>query len=132
MSRFGAHAYEGDRAFYVVQTDAWVERRLDGDTLTVDVVAHSAVLKRLGIEPAGFADRSRVDPYAVRLLRVVSAVDPALYARVPETTIVFAAPSGGPADKVVAALNAEADWPVIYAPPPAPRDVATEHPQGAG
>jgi hypothetical protein len=96
VSRLGLSAYEGDTAFHLARTDGWAERRLDGDTLTVDVV----------------------DGGAARLLRVTATVDPAEYARAAEVTVVWEAPSGTPAEQVIAALRDQADLPLVLAPGP--------------
>ncbi|GAA3926937.1 hypothetical protein GCM10023085_05340 [Actinomadura viridis] len=80
-ARLGSHGYEGDGCFTLVQTDGWAEHRLDGEVLTVDIVASPAVLEALGIGTAGFPERSAVDPDAVRLLRVSAQVVPADHER---------------------------------------------------
>jgi hypothetical protein len=96
VSRLGLSAYEGDTGFHLARTDGWAERRLDGDRLTVDVV----------------------DGEAARLLRVTATVDPAEYARAAEVTVVWEAPSGTPAEQVIAALRDQADLPLVLAPGP--------------
>ena len=98
----------------------------------VDVVAYPAVPEGLDVELAEFAERSWVDSRAFRLLRVVTRVDPVEAARAPEAKIVFAAAADSSVDQVVAAIHAETDWPVIYAPAPAPADIAPAHPDDVG
>ncbi|MFL6073347.1 MAG: hypothetical protein ACJ73S_08140 [Mycobacteriales bacterium] len=96
VARLGLSAYEGETAFHLAPADGWAERRLDGDTLTVDVIG------------AG----------AVRLLRVAGTVDPAEYARAGPATVVWEAPAGTPAEQVIAGLRDQADLPLILAPGP--------------
>jgi hypothetical protein len=91
-------AAEGDGALFVAPADGWVQRRLDGDTLTVE-------LYRGGTDPE-------------RLVRVETTVDPLDYAETGPSTLVFAAARGATSDEVVAAIQAEVDWPIVYAPRP--------------
>ncbi|MCU1640349.1 MAG: hypothetical protein JWN03_624 [Nocardia sp.] len=109
---------EAGQAVCVLQTDGWVERTLDGDQLTVDLVAYPRLFSHIPAEVAEFPDRSEVDPDAVRLLRAVVTVDPAAYELTSEATVVFEAPAGTSAAEVVATIQAREDWPVIYAPAP--------------
>jgi hypothetical protein len=109
-------AYEGDGAFHVLQSYGWVERHLDGDVLTVDVVTHPAVLKDLDL--SSFHGRSSVDAEAIRLVRTTVVVDPAEYARAPELTLVLSAPASASPDDIASILYNGEDWPHIYAPPP--------------
>lgn len=44
-ARLASYGYEGENCLYLVQTDGWAERRLDGELLTVDIVAHPALLR---------------------------------------------------------------------------------------
>ncbi|MHC3475201.1 hypothetical protein ACYF6T_41950 [Streptomyces sp. 7R007] len=113
-------AYEGEDCFLLVRTDGWAERRLRGDVLTVDVVVHPALLKRLEIDAAGFPERSSADPDAVRLLRVSTRVDPRQYEQAPAATVVLTAPAEATPEQIVAGLQARDDWPLIMAPPPRP------------
>ncbi|MGW7097337.1 hypothetical protein [Streptomyces sp. NPDC054874] len=55
-ARLGSYGYEGENCLYLVQTDGWAERRLDGELLTVDIVAHPALLRGLEV------DRERFTP----------------------------------------------------------------------
>jgi hypothetical protein len=74
----------------------------------VDVVVYPVVLEALGIDAAGFGDRSPVEPDAVRLLRVSTRVAGCLYKQALEATVVLKAP-----------VAATPEWPLILAPPPA-------------
>jgi hypothetical protein len=107
------HGYEGDGAFYLLPTDAWVERQLDGTTLTVRIVAPTDQLDELDIEDAGFAEP---EPGDTVLLERVTTVDPALYARTGPGTMVFASRRGTSPAEVVAAIHAADDWPLILGP----------------
>ena len=116
MSRVMSGAHEGDGAFYVLQTDAWMERALEGDTLVLDVVAYPVVLQ--GVDLAGVPERSRVDPDAIRVLRAATTVDPEVFARAQDVTVVVEVPPGTGIDDIVAGISDEAVTPVIFAPPP--------------
>ncbi|MER5277838.1 hypothetical protein ABT025_19045 [Streptomyces sp. NPDC002809] len=118
VAGLGTYGYEGDGCLCFVQTDGWAERRLDGELLTVDIVAYPAVLK--GIEAAAdrFPERSAADPEALRLLRVSAQVSPGTYARATDITAVLTAPAGTPAEQVVAQARSGEDRPLILAPQP--------------
>ncbi|WP_034092158.1 hypothetical protein [Streptacidiphilus albus] len=109
---------EVDGAVYILQTDAWVERALRGDRLTVDVMAYPRLLSYADAEAADFPERPLTDPDAVRLLRVVTTVDPVAYGQAGEETVVLDVPAGSSAAEVVAAIQSGEDWPTIYAPAP--------------
>ncbi|WP_406450112.1 hypothetical protein OG782_11990 [Streptomyces sp. NBC_00876] len=118
VAGLGRYGYEGDGCLYLVQTDGWAERRLDGETLTVDIVAHPAVLKGLETAADLFPGRSAADPEALRLLRVSAQVSPAAYARATEITAVLTAPAGTPAEQIVAQARSGGNWPLILASQP--------------
>lgn len=118
VARLGAYGYEGDGCLYFVQTDGWAERRLDGELLTVDIVAYPAVLEGLEADAELFPGRSSADPAALRLLRVSGRVSPGLYARAQDSTLVLTAPAGTPAGQVVAEARSGENWPLVLAPPP--------------
>ena len=103
--RLGDMGYEGEDAFYLVQTDGWAERQTADGTLTVDIVAYPVVLESLGIDPTAFPERSSVDPDAIRLLRTSTTASPADIAQAPVVTAVFTTTPGD-------------DWPLIIASPP--------------
>jgi hypothetical protein len=129
VARLADYGYEGDGALYLVRTDGWVERRLDGRTLVIDVVAYPALLEGADLAGAGFPERSQVDPQAVRLLRLTTVVDPVEYAHAPEATAVLSAPAGSTPDGILAAVRAGDAWPVIYGPPPDPGTAAPPDPE---
>jgi len=106
VAELGSRGYEGDDVRYLVQTDGWAERSRDGATLTVDVVAHAAVLESLEVDTSALPERSEVDPTAIRLLRVTGELN---VATLSDATAVYFTP----ADKIT-----EDDWPLILAPPP--------------
>ncbi|MER5983046.1 hypothetical protein [Streptomyces sp. NPDC001787] len=118
VARLGAYGYEGDGCLYFVRTDGWAERRLDGELLTVDIVAYPAVLKGLEAEADRFPERSAADPEALRLLRVSARVSPGTYARAADITAVLTAPAGTPAEEVVAEARSGGSRPLILAPRP--------------
>ncbi|MEV6478089.1 hypothetical protein [Streptomyces sp. NPDC051657] len=118
VARLGAYGYEGEDCLYLVRTDGWAERRLDGELLTVDIVAYPALLKGLEEDGERFPERSSADPAAVRLLRVEARVDPAAYARAAEVTLVLTAPAGSPAEEAVALVRSGEDRPLVVAPRP--------------
>ncbi|MFD7748868.1 hypothetical protein ACFV2V_22700 [Streptomyces sp. NPDC059698] len=116
-ARLATCGYEGDGCFYLVQTDGWAERRLDGDLLTVDIVAHPALLRGLEVDRAKFTARSSYAPHVLRLLRVEARVDPAAYARAPEETLLLTVPAGASAEEAVALVRSGEEWPLVLAPP---------------
>ncbi|WP_098008383.1 hypothetical protein [Streptomyces sp. sk226] len=116
-ARLAACGYEGDGCFYLVQTDGWAERRLDGDVLTVDIVAHPVLLRGLEVDRAKFTARSSYAPSVLRLLRVEARVDPAAYARASEETVLVTAPPGTPAEDAVALVRSGEEWPLVLTPP---------------
>ncbi|WP_327711146.1 hypothetical protein OG912_23605 [Streptomyces sp. NBC_00464] len=118
VARLGLFGYEGDGCLYFVQTDGWAERRLDGELLTVDIVAYPAVLKGLEAAADLFLERSAADPEALRLLRVSAQVSPGTYAQAADITAVLTAPAGMPAEQVLAEARSGGYWPLILAPQP--------------
>ncbi|MFB7272589.1 hypothetical protein [Streptomyces sp. NPDC056244] len=121
VAGLGAYCYEGDGAFYLVRTDGWAERSLDAGLLTVSIAVYPVPLRQVSVDPAGFPDRSAVDPQAVMVLSARTAADPALSARLAEPTAVFTA---GPDVSVDDLLTSEEEWPMVLAPPPAHTDPA--------
>ncbi|MEU3056941.1 hypothetical protein [Streptomyces griseus] len=117
-ARLASYGYEGDGCLYLVQTDGWAERRLEGDLLTVDIVAHPALLRGLEADRERFSAPSSADPAALRLLRVETRVDPAAYGRASGATLVLTAPAGTPAEEAVALVRSGEDWPLVLTPPP--------------
>ncbi|WLQ48322.1 hypothetical protein P8A21_12785 [Streptomyces poriferorum] len=118
VARLGLFGYEGDGCLYFVQTDGWAERRLDGELLTVDIVAYPAVLKGLEAAADLFPERAAADPEALRLLRVSAQVSPGTYAQAADITAVLTAPAGTPAEQVLAEARSGGHWPLILAPQP--------------
>jgi len=115
LAYLGSSAYEGDDAWYVLQTDAWVERRLDGDCLTLDVLAYPPCLDGFEGQMDPVVSQSSIDPDAIRLLRVVGQVDPDAYSQAaPETLVMM----GASATDALAALANGEDEPLVFAPPP--------------
>jgi len=115
LAYLGSSAHEGDAAWYVLQTDAWVERRLDGDCLTLDVLAYAPCLDGFEGQMDPVVSRSSIDPDAIRLLRVVGQVDPDAYSQAaPETLVMM----GTSAAEALAALANGDDEPLVFAPPP--------------
>ncbi|MEU0356600.1 hypothetical protein [Streptomyces cyaneofuscatus] len=112
------YGYEGDGCLYLVRTDGWAERRLEGRRLIVDIVAYPALLEGLDGGAERFPERSDADPAALRLLRVRASVDPDAYERASEVTLVLTAPAGTPAEEAVALVRSGEDWPLVVAPPP--------------
>lgn len=115
LAYLGSSAYESDDAWYVLQTDAWVERSLDGDCLTLDFVAYPPCLDGFEGQMDHFVSRSLIDPDAIRLLRVVAQVDPVAYSQAaPETLLML----GASATDALAALANGEDEPLVFAPAP--------------
>ncbi|MEU5697084.1 hypothetical protein [Actinosynnema sp. NPDC020468] len=99
VAGLGARGYEGDECLYLVQTDGWVDRRVVGDVLTLDVVL------------AG-------ETGPTVLLSVTTRVDPVAYARAgAETVVLVAAPGESAGSALDTALSGE-EWPLIVAPAP--------------
>lgn len=117
-ARLATYGYEGEDCLYLVQTDGWAERRLEGELLTVDIVAHPALLRGLEVDRERFTARSAGDPAALRLLRVEARVDPAAYGRASDVTLVLNAPAGTPAEQAVALVRSGEDWPLVLTPRP--------------
>lgn len=101
-----------------MRTDGWAERRLDGELLTVDIVAHPALLRGLEVDRERFTERSSGDPAALRLLRVAACVDPGAYGRASEVTLVLTAPAGTPTEQAVEWVRTGEDWPLVLTPRP--------------
>lgn len=117
-ARLGSYGYEGENCLYLVQTDGWAERRLDGELLTVDIVAHPALLRGLEVDRERFTARSVGDPAVLRLLRVEARVDPGAYGRASELTLVLTVPAGTPAGQAVERVRTGEDWPLVLTPRP--------------
>lgn len=116
LAYLGSSSYESDNAWYVLQSDAWVERRLDGDRLTLDFVAYSRCLDGFEEQTDQFVARSSIDQEAIRLLRIVGQVDPVAYSQAaPETLLVFDTSSF--VDALAALADGEGD-PLVFAPAP--------------
>jgi hypothetical protein len=118
VQQLWSHAYEGDGVFHLVRTDGWAEQSLNGDVLTVDAVVYPSVLSALGIDEAAFAERSPIEPQAVRLLRVSAAVDVAEYQRTPLLAVVLEAPAGTSAERMLTLIAEGEVSPLVLAPPP--------------
>ena len=113
-----SHAYDGDGVAHLVRTDGWAEQSLVGDVLTVDLVVYPSVLRALGIDEAGFDERSSIEPQAVRLLRVSAVVDVAEYQRTPLLAVVLDAPAGTGTEQMLAMIGDGEVSPLVLAPPP--------------
>ena len=96
VGELGARGYESDDALYILTSDAWVERDLDGTRLTVDFVVPE------------------------KLLRVTGEVDPAEYARASDVTIVVLGDNGDSLDEAIATLIADGEWPLVFGTADAP------------
>ncbi|MFF7329772.1 hypothetical protein [Streptomyces sp. NPDC008150] len=116
VAALGSYCYEGDGAVYLVRTDGWAERSLRDGWLTVDVAVRPEALRQVGVDPLGFPGRSAVDPQALLVLSARTTADPAPSAHLAEPTAVFVAGPGVPLDDLV---DAEDEWPMVLAPPPA-------------
>lgn len=110
VAKIGAYCYldEEDRVAYILQTDAWADRRIDDGVLTVDILVYPPAPGTHGdeINEANFPDRSPRDPDALRVLRVTGKTT---HDTLPEETLVFLTPL----DQLT-----EDDWPLVFAPPP--------------
>ncbi|MFI1094073.1 hypothetical protein [Streptomyces sp. NPDC020917] len=115
VAELGGCCYEGDGALYLVRTDGWAEQSLEAGRLTVGVAVHPAALRHAGVDPAGFPDRSSVDPQAVLVLAAHTLTEAALAPQPAAPTAVFTASPGTPVDDLLAS---EDDWPMLLAPPP--------------
>ncbi|MCH0539991.1 hypothetical protein I3F58_10520 [Streptomyces sp. MUM 203J] len=114
----GNRAHEMEDCFGLLQTDGWAERRLDGEVLTVDIVAYP--FEGLEIDAGAYFERSLVDQEAVRLLRVSSHVARPQYERALDLTAVVMAPAGTSDKQIAAGLQSGELWPLILdTPPPA-------------
>jgi hypothetical protein len=107
---------EDDGVCYVQQTDAWAERHLENGELTVDVVIYEQVLEHAGVDPAGFPDRSPLDPEAVRVLRVTGTTT---HDTLPDVTLVYMTPLDEPEEDAL---------PLLLAPPPTEEDLRDVEP----
>ncbi|GLZ76395.1 hypothetical protein Afil01_12020 [Actinorhabdospora filicis] len=120
----GDWGHEGDGAFYIVRTDGWIATRLDGTSLTAEVHIAEHYVREQDADPAGYP------PSPGGYLRVATATgeaDPALYAEAAEGGIVvFHAPHGSTFEEAMARQDPEEDWPLIWAPPPPPGELAGE------
>lgn len=115
VAMIGDYCYpdEDDGVAYVLQTDAWADRRVEDGVLTVDFLVyppdpggHSDRVAAV-INETNFPDRSPRDPDAVRVLRVTGAAPDV---ELPEETLVFLE---APPDVLT-----EDDMPLLFAPPP--------------
>ncbi|MFD5466017.1 hypothetical protein ACFWIQ_24760 [Kitasatospora sp. NPDC127059] len=114
LDRLGSYCYEGDGAFFLLPTDGWAERGLDGDRLAVSIAVYPYALEQVGADPADFPDRSAVDPDAAVVLSAEAAL-PVPPGRLSEATAVFTGAPGVPLDDL---LGAEDDWPMVLADGP--------------
>ncbi|MFF2074826.1 hypothetical protein ACFVXG_08710 [Kitasatospora sp. NPDC058162] len=115
LDRLGSYCYEGDGAFFLLPTDGWAERTLDGGRLTVSIAVYPYALEQVRVDPADFPVRSAVDPDAAVVLTAEAAV-PAPPVRFSEATAVFTGAPGTPLDALLAAGE---DWPMVLADGPA-------------
>jgi hypothetical protein len=112
VGELGAHGYECDDALYLLTSEAWVERVLDGTRLTVDFVVAAET------DAVPDPDGSGV----VRLLSVSGDVDPVEYGRVADETIVVLGDKGDSLDEAIATLTADGEWQLVFGP----RDTSAE------
>ena len=124
VAEIGAWGHEGDGALFIIPGDAWIERRVEGATLTVDVYVYEHLLRQLKVDLSAYPVRALVDERAVRVLSHSKEVDVELYAEAEPATAVYGAPTGTTPEEVVAAIADEEDWPMIFAPPPSPEELA--------
>jgi hypothetical protein len=109
IAKIGDFCYvdEEDEVAYILQTDAWAERRLEDGELTVDIMVYEAMLQHFDdVDLTLFEERSPHDPRAVRVLRVTGTTT---HDTLPDETLVYMTPL----DRLD-----EEDWPLVFAPPP--------------
>ncbi|MFJ7249614.1 hypothetical protein ACIQWA_33960 [Kitasatospora sp. NPDC098652] len=119
LDRLGAYCYEGDGAFFLLPTDGWAERSLDGDRLTVTIAVYPYALEQVRVDPADFPLRSVLDPDAAVVLSaevVLPTEVAARSARLSEATAVFTGAAGVPLEALLASGE---DWPMVLADGPA-------------
>lgn len=115
VEELGLSAVEGDDCFYFSQTDGWVERKIEGNHLTIDVCVYPKVLESINLDTSRFQERSPTNKDAIRLLRATTEVDESAMKSVGEVTLIVA---GESLHEAVAALIAREQVPIVFAPPP--------------
>ncbi|MFE6049294.1 hypothetical protein ACFQ6N_00885 [Kitasatospora sp. NPDC056446] len=114
VARLDIYCHEMDGWTGLLQTDGWAEHIRDGGRLEVAVAVYPGTLLAVRVDPAGFTERSAVDPEAVVLLRARTAAAPDASVRLSEGTAVFATGPDVPLDELIATRV----WPMVLAPPP--------------
>ncbi|MEU4120199.1 hypothetical protein AB0F71_37580 [Kitasatospora sp. NPDC028055] len=132
LDRLGAYCYEGDGAFFLLPTDGWAERTLDGDRLTVTIAVYPYALEQVRVDPADFPLRSALDPDAAVVLSAevdlpaevaARSARSARSARLSEATAVFTGAAGVPLEALLASGE---DWPMVLADGPAEEEREAE------
>lgn len=120
LDHLADYAYDGDYRFYILATDAFIERRLEGSTLTLDLVTYPSKIERAGVDPTLFQQPAVQDASAVRILRAAFEVDPAEYAEAAEETYLWLSAEDASLEQIKEAIADEEDLPLVFAPAPAP------------
>ena len=124
LDHLGSWAYEGERLLYIIPADGWIERRIEGSTLTIDLVTYPTLIEKAGVDPGSFTEKSALDASAVRLLRASFIVDPAEYAEADDATYVWTTAENTSLEQIKQDIEDENDAPLVFAPEPAPADNA--------
>lgn len=113
INELANYGYEGDKSQDIAASDGWIERSLEGTTLTLDLVTYPAIIERAGVDPGLFPERAKRDPDAVRIVRVACEVDPAEYAKAAEGTFVWTAPDGITLEEIRERIEDD-EWPLSF------------------
>jgi hypothetical protein len=116
------YSYDDEEYSYICATDGWIQCRLDGSTLTADILTYPKYIEDAGVDPALFTESVAHDPLSRRILRVTGEVDPAQYAEVADDGIaVVFTKDVATREELQQRMADDSDWwTFIFAPHPAP------------
>jgi hypothetical protein len=118
------YSYDEDEYSYISATDAWIQCRLDGSTLTADILTYPKYIEDAGFDLAHFPETVAHDPLSRRILRVTGEVNPAQYAEVANDgiAVVFTEDVASP-EELQQRMTGDSDWWMfIFAPNPPPEE----------
>jgi hypothetical protein len=114
LHQISLYGYETGQALDIVETDAWVERQLDGSTLTISIATYPRIIEETGINISTFPEQSKRDPNANIVLRVTADVNPIDYAKAGEATFHWWATDGTPLEQIKQEIADEINWPMVF------------------
>jgi hypothetical protein len=103
---------EDTGAYYILDTDAYADRRIEDGEVTVDIVTYPGVLTDIGVA-------AQFPPYDAETVLLLRATGETEHDTLPAATLVFTTP-------IEELTDNEDEQPYVLAPPPDQRDVAEQ------